>query len=85
MQRKSLKILTVEGKKYIVLENEAFDWEVEPEQVRVIEIKIKNDPAMKESLIGSLFNHFTSCFSEFVGKKMSLKDINDSLERGYIE
>lgn len=83
--QKALKILTIEGKKYIVLENEAFDWEVEPEQLRFIEIKIKNDPTMKESLIGSLFNHFTSCFSEFAGKKMSLKEINDALEKGYIE
>ena len=83
--QKSLQIIEVENKKYIVLENEAFDWEVDPTEIRKVEISIKNDPPMKESYIGSIFNHLTSCFSEFVGKKVSLKEINDALEKGYIE
>ncbi len=81
---RKLRIVPIQGKKYIVLDNEAFDWEIEPEQLKAIEIKIKNDPPMKESFIGSIFNHFTASFSEFVGKKVSLKDINDALEKGYI-
>jgi len=83
--QKKLEIVKVENKNYIVLENEAFDWEVEPQQLKNIEIKINNDPETRDSLIGNVFNHLTSSFSSFVGKKMSLKDINDALEQGYIE
>lgn len=83
--QKKIEIVQIENKKYIVLENEAFDWEVQPEQLKIIEIKIKNDPALKDSFIGNVFNHLTSSFSEFIGKKVSLKDINDALEQGFIE
>ena len=83
MQR-IIKIVNVDGKNYIVVDNEAFDWEVEPEQLKRIELKIKNDPLMKTSLIGSIFNHLASCFSEFLGKKVSLKEINDALDSGVI-
>lgn len=83
--RKSIKAVNIEGKNYIVVNNEAFDWEIEPEQLRIVEIKIKNDPLMKDSFIGSIFSHMASCFSEFLGKKVSLKEINDAIENGYIE
>lgn len=83
--QKKIEIVQIENKKYIVLENEAFDWEVQPEQLKTIEIKIKNDPSLKDSFIGNVFNHLTSSFSEFIGKDVSLKEINDALEKGYIE
>lgn len=85
MGKKSLQIVEIENKKYIVVDNEAFDWEIEPQQLKIMEIKIKNDPALKDSLIGSVFNHLTFSFSDFVGKKVSLKEINDALEQEYIE
>jgi hypothetical protein len=83
--RKKLEIINVEGRNYLVVDNEAFDWEVEPDQIKAIKLKIKNDPLMKDSLIGSVFGHMESCFSEFIGRKITLKEINDSIECGYIE
>jgi hypothetical protein len=82
--QKSVKLLKIDGKNYIVVDNEAFDWEVEPEQLRHAEFKIKNDPLMKESFIGNIFSHMAGCFSEFIGKQVSLKEINDAIEKGYI-
>jgi len=67
------------------VESEAFDWQVTPEQLQFAAISIKNDPSMRQSYIGNIFKHITDCFSEFVGKKVSLKDINDAIENGYIE
>jgi len=83
--RKKIEIIKVDGKNYIVVDGEGFDWEVETQQVRKAEVSIKNDPLMKENFVGSIFNHMTSCFSEFIGKKVSLKEINNSIESGYIE
>lgn len=82
---KRIEIVQIENKEYIAIDNEAFDWELEPQQLKMIEIKIKTDPAVKDSMIGSVFNHLTSSFSDFVGKKVSLKEMNDALEQGYIE
>lgn len=83
--QKKLTILEIQNKKYIILDNEGFDWEIEPGQLKKVEISIKNDPAMKENFIGNMLNHFVTCFSDFLGKNVSLKDINDALEKGYIE
>ena len=82
---KKVQIVKIEGKDYIVVDNEVFDWEIEPEQLKIIEFKIKNDPLMKDNFIGSLFDHLTACFSEFIGKKVTLKEMNDSIEKGHIE
>jgi hypothetical protein len=82
---KTVSLVEIEDNKYIVVDNEAFDWELEPEQIKSLEFKIKNDPAMKDSFIGNIFNHLTTCFSEFLGKKVSLKEINDAIEKGFIE
>jgi len=51
----------------------------------MVEISIGNDPTMKENFIGNMLNHFVDSFSDFLGKKVSLKELNDALEKGYIE
>jgi hypothetical protein len=83
--QKKLTTFLHEGKNYLVVDNEAFDWDIDPDQLKNLEISIKADPEMRESYIANIFEHLVSCFSEFVGKKISLKEINDSLERGYID
>ncbi len=83
--QKKLEIVNVDGRNYIVVDNEAFDWEVEPNQMMAIKMKIKSDPPMRDSLIGSVFAHMTSCFSDFIGKQVTLKEINDAIDCGYIE
>ena len=82
--QKKIDIVNILGKNYIIVDNEVFDWEIEPDQLKMIELKIKNDPLMKDNFIGSLFSHLTSCFSEFIGKKVSLKEINDAIGKGEI-
>jgi hypothetical protein len=84
MSKKEVKIINLEGVNYIVVDNEAFDWNIDPENVKKVEFQIKNDPSMKDNYIGSIFHHFTKCFSEFLGKKVSLQDINEAIEKGYI-
>jgi hypothetical protein len=74
----------LENVNYIVVDNEAFDWNIEPEFVKMVVFQIKNDPEMKDNYIGSIFQHFAKCFSEFLGRKVSLQDINEAIEKGYI-
>jgi hypothetical protein len=84
MSKKEVKKVNLEGVNYIVVDNEAFDWSIEPEFVKMVQFQIKNDPEMKDSYIGSIFQHFTKCFSDFIGREVSLQEINQAIQEGYI-
>jgi hypothetical protein len=84
MSKKEVKTVNLEGVNYIVVDNEAFDWSIEPEFVKMVQFQIKNDPEMKDNYIGSIFQHFTKCFSEFLGREVSLQEINKAIQEGYI-
>jgi len=83
--RKKLEIVEVDGKKFIVVDGEAFDWQVTPEQIHKAEFLIKNDPSVRQGFIGNIFRHICESFSQLVGRKVSLKEINDAIENGYID
>jgi hypothetical protein len=84
MSKKEVKTVNLEGVNYIVVGNEAFDWSIEPEFVKMVQFQIKNDPEMKDNYIGSIFQHFTKCFSDFLGREVSLQEINKAIQEGYI-
>jgi hypothetical protein len=63
MSKQEIKIFNLEGINYIVVDNEAFDWYIEPDQVKKVQLQINNDPMMKETYIGNILSHFTNCFS----------------------
>lgn len=77
-----IKIVNVEGINYLVVDNEVFDWGVD--NIEDINFKIKNDPLMKHNFIGSIVKNFTDCFSEFIGRKITLKEINHAIKKGEI-
>ena len=85
MSKKEIKIITVQEKNYLVVGNEGFDWAIEPEELDRIRVQIKNDPYMKENFIGSVFKNLTDCFSQFIGKNVTLKEMNELIEKGFIE
>jgi len=84
MSKKKVKIFNLENVNYIVVDNEAFDWSIEPEYVKKIEFQVRNEPMLKDKYIGNIFQHFTRCFSDFLGRKVSLQEINEAIEKGYI-
>lgn len=88
----TLKIVDVQGVKYLGLDREGtkekldgFDWGLDPEEVEKLKFACANDPHMTESYIGNVKNHFVECFSEFIGRPISLKEINDAIESEEIE
>ncbi len=84
MKRK-LNQIVHQGKKYLVLDTEAFDWEVEEAQLNKIKLSVASEQHAKERFVESIINHFVDSFSEFLGKKVTLKQINDAIEQEYIE
>jgi hypothetical protein len=69
---------------YLMLDNEVFDWGPDPEELQNAIKMINHNNDLKETILNSIVNHFVNSFSEFVGKKMTLDEINTSIENGNI-
>lgn len=82
---KKVEIVTLEGINYIVVDNEVFDWGIESQQLNSLKAKLEKEPDIKLSLIGNIINNLVNSFSEFIGQKTTLADINLYIKRGYIE
>lgn len=81
---KILKIIENNGVSMISIDGEVFDWGLEPEDVQKLKFACGNDPEMTESYIGNIKSHILSCFSEFLGREVGMKELNDSIEKGII-
>ena len=82
-----IKLYNEEFKKdinYLMLDNEVFDWGPDPEELQNAIKMINHNNDLKETILNSIVGHFVNSFSEFVGKKMTLDEINTSIENGNI-
>lgn len=85
---KIINIYNEEYKKeinYLILDNEVFDWGLEPDDLKNAINMINQNPNTKKAILNSIINHFINSFSEFVGKTMTLQEINLAIETGNIE
>lgn len=64
--------------KAIYVDDEPFDW-------GAVKQNTLHNPVKKARLIVSVRNHFVNSFSEFIGKKVTLKQINEAIESGVLE
>lgn len=74
--KKEINVLTVDG--------EVFDWGMEPESVLNAQDMQRNHPQFIETIMKTVTEHFIECLSDFLGRKISLRDFNDAVERGYL-
>jgi len=74
---KDINALTVNG--------EVFDWGLELDSWLEAKKVISQHAELTETVTTSILNHFCECFSEFVGQNMTLREVNEAIERGYIE
>lgn len=79
-----ITIHEIEGQRILAINNEAFDWGIDEESFKKVQTIAKNDPEVKKNYIGSIQKYFVKCFSEFIGKEITLKEINQAIKRGYI-
>ena len=81
---KKITIHNIDGINMIAVDNEVFDWGIEEEDFKTADLISKNDPFMKENFLGNIQKHFVNCFSEFIGRKTNLAEINKALAEGEI-
>ena len=85
---RTINIYNEEYKKeinYLVLDNEVFDWGLDPDDLKNAVTMINQNPNAKKAILNSIINHFINSFSEFVGKSMTLQEINLAIETGSID
>jgi hypothetical protein len=85
LSKKVLRIQEVDGTNVIIVDNEVFDWGVEKEDIKKARDFCREHPDAKQGVLGNLQTHFTESFSEFLGHKVELKEINKAIKDGYIE
>ena len=69
----------------IFVDGELFDWGINPQELHTAKSFIIQHPEMRKSVMGDIERHFVSCFSEFLGRDITLAEINKALETGEIE
>jgi len=68
----------------IFVEGELFDWGLDEKDLRTANALIRREPLMQKSVMGDIQSHFVSCFSEFIGREVTLSQINEALQTGEI-
>ena len=70
--------------KYLSVDGEIFDWGMDPEEFNRTKNLMLHHRELKESVILSLANHFTECFSEFIEREITLEELNQAIKKGEI-
>ena len=68
----------------IVVGDEVFDWGLDLLDIRKGVLIYGMDPVAYKRLIGNIQAHLVNCFSEFIGRKVSLDEIVQGIEEGQI-
>lgn len=71
--------------KAIVIDGELFDWGMDTNSFNQMRQMIQKHKEMTETVSMSIINHFIECFSDHIGKKITLEEIIDAIKSGYIE
>lgn len=79
----SFEVRSFNGENVIFVNNELFDWAIDPKAIEKIN-KI-TDPIEIENIHDSIQSFFIESLSCFLEKKITIKEVVDALQEGYIE
>jgi alpha-L-arabinofuranosidase len=80
-----IEIKNHENQKVLFINNEMFDWQIEEEELDDAVKFANNDEKVKKAIKADIQNFFLSCLSEVVGQNITLKELNDAIEKGCLE
>ncbi len=72
------------GYKVIYVDDVFFDWGLSPEDVERARKFAKNSNVLKQTIQNDIQRHFLDSFAEFLGKTVSLQELNEAIENGAI-
>jgi hypothetical protein len=86
MIRKKIKIREVaELGRALVFDGEVFDWGMDPEDLETARRICQNDECRAKEILGTIQVHFLTSLEQFLGTKVSLKELNKAIANGYID
>jgi len=62
-----------------------FDWGINPTELNHAKSFCYNDPFLKKTVHGDICKYFLQCLSEVLEKKVTITEINQAIENGYID
>lgn len=69
----------------IVMDNEVFDWGLDPDSISSARKTMEQNPDIRESVVSSIVGHFLDCFADFCGREITLEEVLEALKKGEIE
>lgn len=73
-----------EGHRAIYVDDVLFDWGLEQEDVERAKKFAKSSDVLKKTIQNDIQKHFLDSFAEFLGKTVSLRELNEAIESGTI-
>ena len=71
--------------KCIVFNGKSFGWGVLPESLKNAKAAWTADPTLKNAIMMDVCTHFLKSLSKFIEREITIKEVNECLEKGYIE
>ncbi len=71
--------------KAIFADGNLFDWGMPKSDLKQAAKFAGSDPFLKKSIHGDIQRNFLESFSEFLGKEIYIAEVNEAIEKGYIE
>ena len=90
-QRKPLEIGAYYDKvrdadvKCLMVDGKPFGWGVLPESLKTAKSAWKADPTLYDPIMMDIRNHFIKSFAKFLGRNVTIAEINKAIKEGYIE
>lgn len=72
-------------KRYLVFDNEAFDYELSESDLSRAIHYCGDDPQAKKTLHGEIQKHFLTCLTEFLGFPVTLEELVKAIHEGQLE
>ena len=79
-----LTLHNIDGINMIAIDDEMFDWSIDPDEFQKAIIAAKGDSWLQHNFINNIKKCFMDYFSEFIGRPASLKEINEAIKNGWI-
>lgn len=78
---KKVTLHDIDGVRMLAIDNEIFDWGIEEEEIK----QARRSSAIKDDLLGNIQKHFITSLSSFLGREVTIKEVNDAIESGWLE
>lgn len=69
----------------LFIDGQMFDWYIDRESLVEAKKFAQDDPVIKRSIYADIQTHFLQSFCDFIGKKITLNELNEALTTGRID